>query len=279
MLSEGGEESNVQWFAGKVAADEAAVFETTSAFVQEYCDELRRLAQGGEGRRREAVAMMRSHMPALSRRVEQEEAALQALGLDCTALAEDSVLSQLVELSRLLGVNRPLRYGEYQLTLDALARQQQQTSARLAQAASLQRASAELAEDIRGQQARLTAAKEDFDRWARRDCELGVRELEEATTVVCQKRAEYGERLAVLEGRWGERAVGGPDDLGASALLAQLERLREGRRRLERAQGALAPYHQLPPDVALASVQLEEARHELARLMAQRDSILRSYRR
>lgn len=278
MLSEDGDEDNVQWFADRVAAGEEIIFERRNSFVRAYCREVRRLVEGEEGRRGEAIAVMRSQIDELSPGVAREEATLRSLGPDYDALVGRGTPQQLVELASLLGVGHPLRYGEYQVALDALSQRARQAGVQLSQVTSLQRTLVRLAEEIREHQVKLAAAREDFDRWARRDCEAGMRELREATATVCRKRTEYRERLADLDARWREHSAGDTDGVGASTLLSHLEKLQEGRRRLEQAQQALAPYHQLPPDPSLASIRLEEARQELARLMAQRNVILRSYR-
>lgn len=282
MLSEGGsggcEEDDVQWFAGKVSPTEDVIFERRSEFVQQYCHGIRRLVEGERDKRREAISMMRTQIDQLSPQVRREEDALCSLGLDCRTVIKESAVRHVVELASLLGISHPLHYGEYQLVLDALNRQVHQARTQLSHLTSLQRASAELAREIQEHQDKLAMTSEDFNRWARRDCEAGVRELGEATETVCRKREEYKERLLELDTRWRESATGNADEMGANTLLLNLERLREGRRLLEQVQEALTPYNQLPPDVSLASVKLEEARQECARLMAQRDTILRSYR-
>lgn len=281
MLSEGdGEEDDVQWFASKVssAKEGEVIFERRGTFVKQYCHAIRQLVEGERDKRKEAISMMKAQMDSLSPQVRREEEALHSLGLDCRTVVEEGPVQQLVELASLLGVNHPLRYGEYQLELDALNRRAQQARTQLAQLTSLQRASAELAKEMEEQQGKLALAGDDFNRWARRDCEAGVQELGEATETVCRKREEYKERLSELGTRWREQTTGDAEEMGASTLLLHLERLREGRRLLEQVQEALRPYNQLPPDVSLASIKLEEAKQELAHLMTQRDAIIRSYR-
>lgn len=119
------------------------------------------------------------------------------------------------------------------------------------------------------------SALNDFEGWGRRDCELGIRELESAAKAIGKKRDEYRERLDHLKKQWNMYYSTTIDDILTVELLKNVKLVEERRQVLDEIKRTLEPFNKLPPDMTLASVQVEEAKRKLDRLIAERDQILR----
>lgn len=103
---------------------------------------------------------------------------------------------------------------------------------------------------------------------------MGIEELRNATHTVQCKREEYEERLRHLHSQDPPLPSGSP----AASLVDKLELIRQRREELAQVQEALRPYNQLPPDLTLATIEVERARQQLDALLAQRDQLLRRFR-
>jgi hypothetical protein len=90
---------------------------------------------------------------------------------------------------------------------------------------------------------------------------LGVKELQIATETVMQKREEYQLRLQKLYAVWQARH--GNKEPPVVKLADCAAQIIDKKGQLKNIEEALQPYNQLPPDISLASVEVERARQEL----------------
>ena len=122
-------------------------------------------------------------------------------------------------------------------------------------------------------------ATDDFFSWGHRDCDLGIRDLVLATGTIAAKRSEYQVRRDHLRRLWQQREGEAGGRPRAQILHQRLQAIHEMRDKLSSLERSLEPFCRLPPDLTLAALELERARHRLAELISQRDALLGNYRR
>lgn len=100
-----------------------------------------------------------------------------------------------------------------------------------------------------------------------------------ATGTISAKRSEYQERRDHLFRLWRQRAAEAESRPRAQILHQRLQAIQQMRGKLSDLEESLEPFCRLSPDLTLAALELERARHRLAELISRRDALLSSYRR
>ena len=85
-----------------------------------------------------------------------------------------------------------------------------------------------------------------------------------ATLTVLQKKSEYQQRLENLHANY--KQLNGP--IPTTSVTTKLTAIMGMREQLIKIEESLQPYNQLPPDISLATVEIEKARQELVIIMS-----------
>lgn len=111
----------------------------------------------------------------------------------------------------------------------------------------------------------VTQAKSDFESWGKADCRRGIEDLKTATAGVLAKKEEYRRRLETLN-------LTLESELGIQGQQIQkntintvdlMEEIMAKQKSLKQLEEKLEPFNKLPPDLTLASIEVERARAEL----------------
>lgn len=115
----------------------------------------------------------------------------------------------------------------------------------------------------------MTQAKSDFESWGKADCMRGIEDLKTATAGVLAKKEEYQKRLKTLNMTLeSELGIQGQQIQKNTIKTVELmEEIMTKQKSLKQLEEKLEPFNKLPPDLTLASFEVERARAELVILV------------
>lgn len=99
-----------------------------------------------------------------------------------------------------------------------------------------------------------------------------MQELERTTSILARKATEYRERLINLQDEFDALDIEN-DGLDNVSLLADQATKKSYQKQVRELEHRLKTYKDLPPDIALASLKVKEAKAELDELVKKRDGM------
>ncbi|PJF16470.1 hypothetical protein PSACC_03658 [Paramicrosporidium saccamoebae] len=241
------DESDVDWFQALLNRNRLCGNFEDSPFVDEYLQCFRRITTDDTEHKLVVSRKLQEEIPLLLGATEREGKLLELLGVSLDKLSE-SELATIQSTAKLMAMTGATSITELIVALNDISTDHAQAVTNLSTAQLLLRLS-------------YGRAHNEFVGWGQRDCELGIKELKVATETVLQKREEYQLRLQRLHSVWQERH--GNREPPVVRLADCAAQILDKRGQLKSIEEALQPYNQLPPDISLASVEVERARQEL----------------